>query len=345
MIDAYEIGITLALDNGAEMGIAAIRRDLAALDRAVAVSSNGLLTLRNLAESLTVSTPDHMPSPPTTPAPLRAPPSEAVPEAPATLSQFSTAAAVVPSSHKLTTTPALSAAGSSSLPPQVQISTPAIQHVSPPTQVVDAASIRQPLPPPRIASASPNAPFLPAPVLAADLPHLANIPSKATASHLGASPIRFSVPPIVHSEPKSVPEPLQIPAVSTTAPQPSHTQVLQIAHAPFSAPFPASPAQPSSKRNFFPTALRPTAPISSILPAVRVDGPETAFKRTAPVTPSETKSVHNPGASHGEIILDSARLGRWISDYLARAANRPQSGATGFDSRVSPNYAGAPNGS
>ena len=343
MIDAYEIGITLALDNGAEVGIAAIRRDLAALDRAVAVSSSGLLTLRNLAENLTVSAPNHMPGPPTTPASLPAPPSEAVPEAPATSSQFPTAATVVPSPPRLTTTPATSAAGSSSLPPQAQVSTPPDQHVSPPTQVV-AASIRQPLPPPRIASASPNAAFLPAPVQAAASPRLANIPGEATASHLAASPIRFSVPPKVHSEPKSVPEPIQIPAVSTTAPQPSHTPVQQTAHAPFSPPFPPSPVQPTSERYFSPVALRPTAPISSIPPVIRLDGAETAFKRTAPVAPSETKSVHNPGVSHGEIILDSARLGRWISDHLARAANRPPSGATGFDSRISPNYAGAPNG-
>ena len=33
MIDAYTIGITLALDNGVAAGIAAIRQDLAALDR------------------------------------------------------------------------------------------------------------------------------------------------------------------------------------------------------------------------------------------------------------------------------------------------------------------------
>ena len=39
MIDAYTIGITLALNNGVADGIAAIRRDLAALDRAVDASA------------------------------------------------------------------------------------------------------------------------------------------------------------------------------------------------------------------------------------------------------------------------------------------------------------------
>ena len=49
MIDAYTIGITLALNNGVAEGIAAIRRDLAALDRAVDASAAGLMQLRAAA--------------------------------------------------------------------------------------------------------------------------------------------------------------------------------------------------------------------------------------------------------------------------------------------------------
>lgn len=45
MIDAATIGITLALNNGVSDGIAQIRRELAALDAAVAVSSAGLTAL------------------------------------------------------------------------------------------------------------------------------------------------------------------------------------------------------------------------------------------------------------------------------------------------------------
>jgi hypothetical protein len=51
MIDAYTIGITLALNNGVSDGIAAIRRDLAALDRAVRVSEAGLVRLRQTADN------------------------------------------------------------------------------------------------------------------------------------------------------------------------------------------------------------------------------------------------------------------------------------------------------
>jgi hypothetical protein len=51
MIDAYTIGITLALNNGVTEGIIAIRRDLHDLDKAVQSSSAGLMQLRVLAGS------------------------------------------------------------------------------------------------------------------------------------------------------------------------------------------------------------------------------------------------------------------------------------------------------
>ena len=51
MIDAYTIGITLALNNGVSEGVAAIRRDLEALDRAVDASAAGLAHLRQAAEA------------------------------------------------------------------------------------------------------------------------------------------------------------------------------------------------------------------------------------------------------------------------------------------------------
>jgi hypothetical protein len=61
MIDAYTIGITLALEDGVSEGILAIRRDLAALDVAVAGSAARLLELRDLARSLAVPSPADRP--------------------------------------------------------------------------------------------------------------------------------------------------------------------------------------------------------------------------------------------------------------------------------------------
>ena len=43
-------------------------------------------------------------------------------------------------------------------------------------------------------------------------------------------------------------------------------------------------------------------------------------------------------------FLDQARLGRWILDYLAKEASRPNAGMTGADPRITPAYPGAPFG-
>ena len=67
MIDAYEIGISIALDNGVAAGIAAIRQDLDALDRAVANSATGLANLGRLSASLAATMPAYptrLPPPP-----------------------------------------------------------------------------------------------------------------------------------------------------------------------------------------------------------------------------------------------------------------------------------------
>ena len=61
MIDAYTIGITLALEDGVSDGITAIRRDLAELDLAVAESAARLLMLRHLAADLVLPAPPDRP--------------------------------------------------------------------------------------------------------------------------------------------------------------------------------------------------------------------------------------------------------------------------------------------
>lgn len=42
----------------------------------------------------------------------------------------------------------------------------------------------------------------------------------------------------------------------------------------------------------------------------------------------------------GDVFLDGTRVGTWLADHLAREAGRPQSGATGFDPRLSPAWPG-----
>ena len=54
MIDAYTIGITLALNDGVSAGIASIRRELGMLDLALTGSAAGLRTLHRLGQQLAV---------------------------------------------------------------------------------------------------------------------------------------------------------------------------------------------------------------------------------------------------------------------------------------------------
>ena len=53
MIDAYEIGIQLALEDGVSAGLAVINQELAQVDRAIAATSAGLTNLTRVAETAT----------------------------------------------------------------------------------------------------------------------------------------------------------------------------------------------------------------------------------------------------------------------------------------------------
>jgi hypothetical protein len=40
------------------------------------------------------------------------------------------------------------------------------------------------------------------------------------------------------------------------------------------------------------------------------------------------------------VFLDGSRVGTWLSEHLARAAARPQAGATGVDPTLTPAWPG-----
>ena len=68
MIEAYEIGISLVLQDGVSDGIALIRRDLAALDRAIAATSQNLARLA-AATPASIAAPVRLPATRNPPAP------------------------------------------------------------------------------------------------------------------------------------------------------------------------------------------------------------------------------------------------------------------------------------
>jgi hypothetical protein len=125
-----------------------------------------------------------------------------------------------------------------------------------------------------------------------------------------------------------------------------------------SAPKPQRPAPAhtaswaKSSKPSHPVSVAVDSPITppqyapAVLPALRISAPTEKPTDTAnpqPVVPSvDTSEANRP--THAELHLDGAALGRWVTRYLERQVTRPQAGATGFDPRMSPNWAGAPIG-
>ena len=52
------------------------------------------------------------------------------------------------------------------------------------------------------------------------------------------------------------------------------------------------------------------------------------------------KASGQGGPTGGDVFLDGTRMGTWLADHLAREVARPQSGATGFDPRLTPAWPG-----
>jgi hypothetical protein len=44
----------------------------------------------------------------------------------------------------------------------------------------------------------------------------------------------------------------------------------------------------------------------------------------------------------GDVLLDGAQVGRWISTAMAREAGRPPTAARGFNTRMTPAWPGFP---
>ena len=315
MIDAYTIGITLALDNGVASGIAAIRQDLAALDRAVASSTAGLLIMRRLSESLKAVTP-------ASPAPV--PP--ALPQRPSEVTELalSTPPAAVATAPPWTTP-------SSRLPQPASVGLPALLPPSRGTNQEAAAAPSRVLAP---ANPTPPAAALFAPFTFQIEPERTRLvdPQSRQMNPVSPSLSQLQSPvPAVFSRTSAVPAIAPVPP-SPPAPLPEPT-LRPTRHS-------MAPGQNAIQARVLPVA--PTAVASQSMASVRTA--PSALPANSPNL-SQMPSNAMAGSPHGEIILDSVRLGRWMSDRLARAVGRPGSGTTAFDPRISATYPGAPNGS
>lgn len=355
MTEAYEIGITLALQDGVSDGIAIIRRDLAALDRAIAATSANLAHLHQaeatpprapaLVLKPLLSLPSQASEPPvaSTPAKPQATtgqpatqPAKAPPLAAAPTVTFDLASPSPPSSPV-------------SLPRALPVSTPQTQPLAPPPldraptpvslpPILPAPAARWTIPAPPV---SPPAVFSPLQATATSpvsplTPTPGNRPqasaSPATLAHQPNPPILPHTP--TPTSPLLTPptHPREFPQTQPIAPSPP----LFLPVAAPSAPVAPTQQSASTGRPAFPAAP-PFQPAPSSNNTPRPDPP--ASLSYAPPTQAPP-----PITLQGDITLDGARVGRWMASTLARQAARPAAGPTGPDPRQTPLWSGQAQG-
>ena len=326
MIDAYTIGITLALDNGVSEGLATIRRDLIALNGVVEGSGTRLKYLTHAAAGLQIHPGTVDPGNKDSTAPVRrhddgavsipsgsssldpgvfAPSRSALLAAARTLMPQFSGPAIVPVADVGMLRASLAGMMSSeiqSLDPNLAMSAPFInQHSGQDAAVGDFAPVcytPQALSPtptrtaPADGSADrqfigPSAAFPPSAVTNALSPPSAPAGPNISVSQGDGGPSS---------------RPLQRQAVGTPL------GFSQIAHIDqYSTPFRPHP-----------TSVDPTMP-SAVPP------------------PSELQAT----PSQGDVYVDGSRLGRWMTDHLVKVAELPRAAATGFDPRLTPTWPGA----
>lgn len=354
MIDAYTIGIRLALDDGVSAGIAAVRRDLATLDQAIALTAAGLVALRRLGEEISVVGPGVVHRVPSPRAPAQAPAKSQSLGQPSLLPSISGTGAspepdleprpevrnvAAPATPSWDPKPVLmrqtrllrgSGLGASPAPERPSIS-PMVLDPPPSSTLPDrspAPAISTPRPksvaefaprlldqPEWVAANRPSSRLPPAPISS---PPGAVMPSVDSSSSRDLASLASPSEPTSHPEVRAAPR-----ARSDAGPSP----LVAISRIP-TGPTPAVPRAPTR-------LVRASVEVSSerLTDNPSVMGPHRRQVR-------HQLADHEPAQSpaSGDITLDGSRLGRWMGDVLARLGERPLSGSTGLDPRVTPDW-------
>jgi hypothetical protein len=361
MEDAYVIGIRLVLENGVSAGVAAIGRDLAAFDRALAATTGNVQSLRDLGAGLTPSAATARREPEPVPQPGTPEPFLAIPEPrvsayrnseppPANISRsplrgaaaapFQTGdhivqrTAVPADAHTKVIQPSPAVAGSSATgggnTAQVQALLPSAAPIprlaaTAPTIVPAMVPRPEPIAPkldPVGSSMMRYADFAPT-RLGPNV--LADMPSavgrEGTFVPNGPQPIGSSQIPTLEAEAEPV-EAIPSRVVTMTY----HQTALRGHSAESATQGPAAPTQGDAANG------RET-------PSRLAQGLTTPLSAAAP-----TASPASSGPIQGDVYLDGTRMGRWLADRLGREADRPPSGMTGFDSRLGITWPGSMHG-
>ncbi len=358
MIEAYEIGIRLALDDGISAGVQAIRRELVELDRVVEASSVRLASLRAAAGFVAIPSvaepPRREAGPSAEPEEAQAPARAVVPGPEPGEEQPPDAARRAPSSgpefaaEKLDDgAPAASAPSSSGE-----------RRVAPAEPVADAA-------PYRTGPASPSDAKATTGVTALD-----DAGAPTEAAPVARPAMGPAAPSVVYGRPAAAPpiaaelsRERATPAAAEPPPRHAATPAVvtvsePMAMAPLPAADPLRPTRAGTSEEAPPSrsAAAPTATLLASPPLrrpSRASHPSASGAARETVAPERGASDPKPAAAQaGEgadqrtmevyIYLEGAPLGRWMADQLDRAASRPAASLTGFDPRVSPAWPGAP---
>lgn len=345
MIDAYTIGVTLALEDGVSDGLINIRRELGILDRAIAQSTAGLNALYRLGQRLGAITEAPPGAPPAVPAggiQKEAIGGPVAPDHPAQTSGIrppATAPAVFapPPAHTTRPTPDTIATLAAPLAKLVDKAQPVTRTQADQQLPPEASTIKE-------SRAQPNAapPILPI-TLQQFAPKLSQEPRS-----LETPPAEVGIPPVApHVEGVEVPRSVTAPAPPISTQNDDATPVL---HA---APSPSPGVRITTHNAIEPPATRPSTPRVAAAPEHLTETPS-RLTRVAAAIPSawhaRPKVSEQPdlpgtgGAStvsghiSGDIMIDGARLGRWIGEILTSVLNRPAAGMTGVDPRAMPTW-------
>ena len=342
MIDAYTIGVTLALEDGVSGGLVTLRRELALLDSAIARSAAGLDDLYQLGRQLGIASAAaaHTPLPPI-PKPI---PEDGRQERPTT--DEPSAPSVV---HSASPIP----------PPRPPVVAPLHRDAAivpapappPPTHAPQAAT-RARTPPPEISR----------PVLSsvASTIKLGGAPRTVSTSFRQIAPEASPAPrnPEV-ARPRSgkTPVGLNVGSESSSAANPTPGFPLGTSDEGTAAPGDRPVAPPTTKLHVAPASAtysaarqvqHPSDTSASAAPQVRQSHPTQEQEGKPYVSPpmagvrAEPRDAAPPPEAaatphlSGDIMLDGTRLGRWIGEMLTSAMNRPPTGLTGVDPRAIP---------
>lgn len=354
MIEAYEIGIKLALQDGVSEGIAAIRRDLGSLDQAIAQTALRLDQLQRIgAQALTASRDQpgqavpslsaRRPALPVTPSPLVEPEPMAAPVGVQAATPAQSPLPRHPAEPAVVVAASRAAAGEPGLVPPAAMPRPDAAAPAVATRLtpimVDAArpSSVPPLPeqptftPPTgavVMASSPVAamPRLTTPILQTpdDWTQKGERPREPTSARPAG--LLSSIPEVATAPPR---QPFVEPA--------QRDRVRRIGHR-------HSETREVGMRDSAPAVVVPAARVATVpakMPTFVSATPSMAPQASSSYAPPAASSQVKETSMRGDVFLDGARVGRWMSEQMAREAGRPNTGPTGFDPRRSPAWPGA----